>query len=293
MASLLQGKVALVTGASRGIGRGVALGLGEAGATVYVTGRTLTGRSAQLPFLAGSLEDTARDVTDLGGVGVAAQCDHTDDAQTRAVIRRIRDEQGRLDILVNNVWGGYEGLHLWDKRGEQWNAPFWEQPTAIWDDMFTAGIRAHYVTSQLAAPLLLDTRGLVVGISFFAAMRHRNTEGIPYFLAKNATDRMALAMANHLRPHGVTSVSLYPGLVRTEGVLLAPEGTFDLSNSESPQFIGRAVSALAGDPDVFSRTGQVLVAAELGAEYGFTDIDGKRPTSLRADWEGEPPQARP
>ena len=151
--------------------------------------------------------------------------------------------------------------------------------------MFTAGVRAHYVTSQLAAPLLIATGGLMVGISFFAAMRHKDTERIPYFLAKNATDQMALAMANHLRPHGVTSVSLYPGLVRTEGIMLAPEGVFDLSNSESPQFIGRAVAALANDPKVLTKTGQVLVAAELGDDYGFTDIDGKRPRSLRAAWE--------
>ncbi|MFD1732262.1 SDR family NAD(P)-dependent oxidoreductase [Deinococcus malanensis] len=218
------GKVALVTGASRGIGRGIALGLGEAGATVYVTGRTLTGRSAHMPFLSGSLEHTAQEVTELGGLGIAVQCDHTDDAQTRAVVDRIRQEHGRLDVLVNNVWGGYEGLHIWDERGEKWNAPFWEQPTSIWDDMFASGVRAHYVTSQCAAPLLIEARGLLVGISFFAATRHQDTEGIPYFLAKTATDRMALAMANHLHPHGVTSVSLYPGLVRTEGILRAPEG---------------------------------------------------------------------
>ncbi|WP_221090857.1 SDR family NAD(P)-dependent oxidoreductase [Deinococcus aquaedulcis] len=284
MTPALHGKVALVTGASRGIGRGIALGLGEQGATVYLTGRTGSGRSGHMPFLAGSLEDTARDLTALGGTAVPLVCDHTDDAQTRGVIERIRHDHGQLDVLVNNVWGGYEGLHIWDERGQAWNAPFWEQPTAVWDDMFGAGVRAHYVTSQLAAPLLIKARGLLVGISFFAAQRHRNTEGIPYFLAKNATDQMALAMANHLRPHGVTSVSLYPGLVRTEGVLLAPEGSFDLSNSESPHFIGRAVAALASDPEVFRRTGQVLVAAELGQEYGFTDIDGKQPTSLRADW---------
>ncbi len=281
----LHDKVALVTGASRGIGRGVALGLGELGATVYVTGRTLSGRSAHMPFLQGSLEDTAQEVTALGGVGIAVRCDHTDDTQTRAVVKRIQDEHGHLDVLVNNVWGGYEGLHLWDERGMKWNAPFWEQPTSVWDDMFAAGVRAHYVTNQLAAPLLIATGGLIVGISFFAATRHKDTEGIPYFLAKNATDRMALAMANHLRPHRVTSVSLYPGLVRTEGVLLAPEGTFDLSNSESPQFIGRAVAALARDPKVHEKTGQVLVAAELGDEYGFTDVDGKRPRSLRAEWD--------
>ncbi|UQN08691.1 SDR family NAD(P)-dependent oxidoreductase [Deinococcus sp. QL22] len=286
MTPALQDHVALVTGASRGIGRGIALGLGEAGATVYVTGRTLSGRPAHLPSLAGNLEDTAREVTRLGGVGIPVHCDHTDDAQTQGVIDRIEAEAGRLDVLVNNVWGGYEGLHLWDERGAAWSAPFWEQPTSIWDDMFAAGVRAHYVTSQRAAPLLIRSRGLLVGISFFAATRHQNTDNLPYFLAKGATDRMALAMANHLRPHGVTSLSLYPGLVRTEAVLQAPAGTFDFSNSESPQFIGRAVAALASDPAIFAHTGQVLVAAELGEKYGFTDIDGTRPRSLRAAWAG-------
>ncbi|GBF05277.1 short-chain dehydrogenase/reductase SDR [Deinococcus aerius] len=283
----LGGKVALVTGASRGVGRGVALGLGEAGATVYVTGRTLSGRRPDMPFLAGSLEETAADVTALGGSGVAVQCDHRDDAQTRAVIERIAGDHEQLDLLVNNVWGGYEGLHLWDERGQTWNAPFWEQPLSLWDEMFGAGVRAHYVTTSLAAPLLIAARGLVVNISFFAGMRHRGTENIPYFLAKNADDRMAQAFANHFRPHGVSAVSLYPGLVRTEGVLLAPEGTFDFTNSESPQFLGRAAAHLAADPDVLSRSGQTLVAAELAQEYGFTDIDGRQPPSARASFEGE------
>lgn len=285
----LHGKVALVTGASRGVGRGVALGLGEAGATVYVTGRTLGGRHPEMPFLAGSLEETAADVTSLGGQGVPLQCDHRDDAQTRAVVERIAQDHGHLDILVNNVWGGYEGLHRWDERGQAWGAPFWEQPLSIWNDMFDSGVRAHYVTTALAAPLLIAARGLVVNISFFAGQRHRGSENIPYFLAKNADDRMVEAFANHLRPHRVAAVSLYPGLVRTEGVLLAPEGAFDLSNSESPQFLGRAVAHLAADPGVLDRSGQVLVAAELAEEYGFTDIDGKRPRSVRPEFEAEGP----
>lgn len=283
----LRGKVALVTGASRGVGRGVALGLGEAGATVYVTGRTLSGRHPDMPFLPGSLQETAADVTALGGQGVAVPCDHRDDEQTRAVIQQIEQAHGRLDVLVNNVWGGYEGLHLWDERGQTWNAPFWQQPLSLWDGMFTAGVRAHYVTAALAAPLLLAARGLVVNISFFAGQRHRNSENVPYFLAKNADDRMVEALANHFRPHGVTAVSLYPGLVRTEGVLLAPEGTFDLSASESPQFLGRAVAHLAADPELLTRSGRVLVAAELAQEYGFTDIGGQQPPSARAAFEGE------
>lgn len=281
----LEGRVALVTGASRGVGRGVALGLGEAGATVYVTGRTLGGRHPDLPFLAGSLKETAAEVTALGGRGMALVCDHRDDEQTRGVVETIRQNHGQLDVLVNNVWGGYEGLHLWDERGQTWNSPFWEQPLSLWNDMFEVGVRAHYVTTSLAAPLLIAARGLVVNISFFAGTRHRDTENIPYFLAKNADDRMAQAFAHHFQPHGVSAVSLYPGLVRTEGVLLAPEGTFDFSDSESPQFLGRAVAHLATDPDLQARSGQTLVAAELARDYGFTDVDGQQPRSLRADYE--------
>ncbi|MFC3917492.1 SDR family NAD(P)-dependent oxidoreductase [Deinococcus metalli] len=207
----LAGRVALVTGGSRGVGRGVALGLGEAGATVYITGRTVQGRHPDLPQVSGSLEETAAEVTALGGMGVPVPCDHRDDAQVRAVVERIGQEHGRLDVLVNNVWGGYEGLHRWDERGQRWQAPFWEQPLELWDDMFVAGVRAHYVASALCAPLLIGAAGLVVNISFFAGQRHHGQENIPYFLAKNADDQMARAMANHLRPHGVTAVSLYPG----------------------------------------------------------------------------------
>ena len=283
----LRGRVALVTGASRGVGRGVALGLGEAGCTVYVTGRTLSGRHPEMPFLAGSLEETAAEVTALGGQGIPLVCDHRDDGQTRAVVEHIREAHGQLDVLVNNVWGGYEGLHTWDERGQTWGASFWEQPLSLWNEMFEVGVRAHYVTTSLAAPLLIGARGLVVGISFFAGQRHRGTENIPYFLAKNADDRMAEAFANHFRPHGVTAVSLYPGLVRTEGVLLAPEGAFDFSNSESPQFVGRAVAHLAADLHRLERSGQVLVAAELAGEYGFADVDGKRPQSIRSEFEGK------
>jgi len=273
----LSKKVALVTGASRGVGKGVALGLGEAGATVYVTGRTLKGRHPGMPFLAGSLGETAEEISRLGGVGIPLQCDHTDDAQTRAVVERVRVEHGQLDILVNNVWGGYEGLHLWDERGQKWEqTPFWEQPLDLWDGMFLAGVRAHYITSTLAAPLMIAGGGLVVNISFLTGARHRDLENIPYHLAKSCDDHMAAAMANHLRDYNVAAVSLYPGLVRTEGIMLA-EGHLDLSNSESPQFIGRAVAALASDPKVMEKSGRVLVAAQLALEYGFTDIDGKQP----------------
>ena len=268
----LSGKTALVTGANRGVGKGIALGLGEAGATVYVTGRTMV--EGQAPGgIAGTIQETAAEVTRLGGQGIAVHCDHRDDDQTRAVIAQIQAEQGRLDVLVNNVWGGYEhfydGTEFWKESG------FWTAPLARWDAMFQAGVRAHFTASVMAAPLMIaQGSGLIINISFFAA--HRVDKGVAHGAAKAADDQMAACMAHELRPHNVCAVSLYPGLVRTESVLRAAE-YFDLSNSESTQFEGRAVAALAGDPQVMSKSGQVLVAAALGLEYGFTDIDGKQP----------------
>jgi NAD(P)-dependent dehydrogenase (short-subunit alcohol dehydrogenase family) len=271
----LTGKIALVTGASRGVGRGVALGLGEAGATVYVTGRTAEEGQAAVS-LPGTIHHTAAEVTELGGKGIAVRCDHRDDAQARALFGRIKQEQGRLDVLVNNVWGGYEhfndGTEFWKEAG------FWTTPIERWDKMFAAGVRAHYVASALAAPLMIERGGgLIVNISFFAAQR--DDRGVAYGVAKAADDRMAACMAHELRPHNVAAVSLYPGLVRTEGVLKAAEH-FDMSNSESPQFIGRAVAALATDPEVMRRSGQVLVAAQMALEYGFADIDGRQPRPI-------------
>ncbi len=274
----LSGKTALVTGASRGVGKGIALGLGEAGATVYVTGRTMV--EGQAPGgIAGTIQETAAEVTRLGGQGIAVRCDHRDDDQTRAVFAQIQVEQGRLDVLVNNVWGGYEhfydGTEFWKESG------FWTAPLARWDAMFQAGVRAHFTASVLAAPLMIaQGSGLIVNISFFAAQQV--DKGVAYGAAKAADDHMAACMAHELRPHNVCALSLYPGLVRTEFVLRAAE-YFDLSNSESPQFEGRAVAALAGDPQVMSKSGQVLVAAALGLEYGFTDIDGKQPRPVTSE----------
>jgi NAD(P)-dependent dehydrogenase (short-subunit alcohol dehydrogenase family) len=257
----LQGRVALVTGASRGVGKGVALELMDAGAQVYITGRTVA------------------DMKYVEGRGVALECDHRDDQQVEAAFRRIAEERGRLDILVNNVWGGYENMV---EGGEfTWTRPFWQQPLWRWDAMFQAGVRAHYAASRLAAPLMIARHsGLIVNISFWAAQKH--VGNVAYGVAKAATDKMSSDMANELRTHNVAVVSIYPGLVRTEKVMVAA-AWLDLSNSESPQFIGRAVAALAVDPNILEKSGKVLLAATLAQEYGFTDVDGKQPRPLNVN----------
>ncbi len=257
----LKGKVALVTGASRGVGKGIALELMQAGATVYITGRSL------------------EDMQYVEDRGKALCCDHRDDAQVQAAFQRITEEQGRIDVLVNNVWGGYENMI---EAGQfTWSRPFWQQPLWRWDAMFQAGVRAAYLTSQLAAQLMVAERsGLIVNISFWAAQKYIGN--VAYGVAKAATDKMTADMARELGEHNVAVVSLYPGLVRTEKVMQAAEW-LDLSNSESPQFIGRAVAALAADSEVMKKNGEVLIAATLAKEYGFTDIDGKSPRPLSFD----------
>lgn len=248
--------VALVTGASRGVGRGVALGLARAGAKVFATGRSI--KPAEF----------ASDIT-------AISCDHTDDHAVAEVFRQIHEAAGRLDILVNVAWGGYERM-VEDGRFT-WSAPFWEQPMWRWEAMVTAGVRAAFVASQHAARTMVPARrGLIVHISSWAAQKYGGN--VIYGLAKAATDKMASDMARELQPHGVTVLSLYPGLVRTEAVLAA--GVFDLGNSESPEFIGRTVAALASDSNLARRNGSVVVAAAVAAEYGFTDVDGLRPRPL-------------
>ena len=256
--STLSNKVAVVTGASRGVGKGVARQLALDGANVYATGR--------------SEEDLGR----IDPRVTAVRCDHRVDDQVEAVFRRILDDTGGIDILVNNVWGGYE--RMVDNGEFTWSKPFWDQPLWRWDAMFSAGVRAHYRASQLASPgMIARGRGLIVNVSHWAAQKHLGN--VAYGVAKAATDKMTADMAIELQPHGVTVVSLYPGMVRTEKVMEAA-AWLDLSNSESPEFIGRAVAALAADADVLRHTGKVLVAAALANEYGFTDLDGTAPRPL-------------
>lgn len=268
----LKGKVAVVTGASRGVGKGIALGLGEAGATVYVTGRTAE-EGTDVERLGGTVFSTAGEVTAVGGKGIGVHCDHRDDSQVQALFQRVQEESGRLDILVNNAWGGYERM---EHDGEfTWLKPFWEQPIWRWDAMFDGGVRAAFVASALAAKKMIEQEsGLIVNISFWAAQKYM--ANVPYGAAKAAVDKLTADMAHEAAQFNIAVISLYPGLVRTESVLRAAE-YFDMSNSESPQFTGRVIAALAADPDIMRRTGKVWIGAALAEEYGIPDIDGKQP----------------
>ncbi len=279
----LSGRVALVTGASRGVGKGIALGLGEAGATVYVGGRTTVEGSAP-SRMPGTIGATAQQVTELGGTGIPVQFDVTNDDEIGAAVRRIDAEQGRLDVLVNSAWGGYERF----TDGSEFNpGPFWEQPLSLWDSMHRVGLRAHYVASSAAAPLLIRSgSGLIVSLSSFAGRVF--VPPVPYGVAHAAIDRLAKDMAEDLKPHRVASVSLYPGLVLTESVLANIQYFEDETNRETPLFVGRAVAALAADEDVLRLTGRALVAAEIAAAYGVTDENGVLPHSNRETITGEP-----
>jgi NAD(P)-dependent dehydrogenase (short-subunit alcohol dehydrogenase family) len=251
---------ALVTGASRGVGRGAAIALSDAGFTVYATGRTIAG--AALPSSI-----------------VRIACDHRDDGQTAAAFARIAAAAGGLDVLVNAAWGGYE--RMVDTGGRfTWTLPFWEQPLERWTLMLDSGVRAAYVCSAAAARAMLPAkRGLIVNISFWAAQKF--VGNAIYGISKAATDKLTRDTAHELRTHGITVVSLYPGLVRTESVLAAAsQGWLDLSNSESPEFTGRVVAALWRDPGLHERSGQVLIGAAVAGELNVVDSDGRKPPPL-------------
>jgi dehydrogenase/reductase SDR family member 1 len=242
----------MVTGASRGVGRGVAIALAEAGFDIFATGRSIA--SADLPLAIHRIA-----------------CDHLDDSQTRAAFEQLPG----LDVLVNSAWGGYE--RMLEDGQFTWTLPFWEQPTHRWTGMLDGGVRAAWVAASLAAKMMIPRRqGLIVNISYWAARKYMGN--VIYGVSKAATDKMTADMAVELRPHGIAAISLYPGLVRTEAVLAS--GWFDLSNSESPEFIGRVIAALWRDPELAERSGQVLVAAAVAAELGIEDIDGKQPLPL-------------
>jgi dehydrogenase/reductase SDR family member 1 len=250
---------ALVTGASRGVGRGVVVALVKAGFGVYATGRSIA--AADLP-------DEVRRIP----------CDHLRDEETDQVFKTVEANGGGLNLLVNCAWGGYE--RMVENGVFSWPAPFWEQPMHRWTSMMDAGVRAAFVCSARAARLMVPQRqGLIVNISFWAA-RKRIGNAL-YGISKAATDKLTSDVAEELKPFDVTAVSLYPGLVRTEAVLAAAaSGAFDLINSESPEFIGRVIAALYCDPKLIKRSGNALVAAAIAAELNVTDIDGKTPKAL-------------
>jgi dehydrogenase/reductase SDR family member 1 len=253
---------ALVTGASRGVGRGCAAALADAGYTVFATGRSIA--AANLPSAV-----------------MRIRCDHTKDEETDGAFAQIAAITSELDILVNSSWGGYE--RMMENGAFTWALPFWEQPAHRWTSMMDAGVRAAFMVSARAARVMMsmssvpNRRGLIVNISHWAAQKRIGN--VIYGVSKAATDKLTADTARELEGHGITVVSLYPGMVRTEAVLAAAEW-LDLSNSESPEFIGRVVAALAADPRLKERNGSVLVAAAVAAELGVTDIDGRQPLPL-------------
>jgi NAD(P)-dependent dehydrogenase (short-subunit alcohol dehydrogenase family) len=253
---------AMVTGASRGVGRGVVLGLAEAGFDVFATGRSVN--SADLP----------------AGV-TRIQCDHSHDDETAAAFTEVAAATGVLDVLVNVAWGGYE--RMVENGMFTWVLPFWEQPLHRWASMIDVGVRGAFVASAHAARVMTAAkRGLIVNISFWAAQKHIGNS--IYGISKAATDKMTADMAHELRQHNVAAVSLYPGMVRTEAVMAASEGGWlDISNSESPEFIGRVIAGLYKDPRLMERSGKVLVAAALAREYEILDVDGRQPGVLTLD----------
>jgi NAD(P)-dependent dehydrogenase (short-subunit alcohol dehydrogenase family) len=283
----LDGKVALVAGATRGAGRGTAVALGEAGATVYCTGRSTRSQRSEYDRPE-TIEETAELVTAAGGTGIAVAADHLQAEQVEALVRRIEAEAGRLDVLVNDIWGG-ELLFEWDK-------PLWEHDLAKGLRLLRLAIDTHLITSHFALPLLIRERGGLV-VEMTDGTREYNDSNYRvstfYDLAKSAVLRLAFAQSVELAKHGCAAVALTPGWLRSE-IMLGHYGVTEenwrdgarvnphfAAISESPRFVGRAVAALTADPDVMRRSGGSFSSGELAREYGFTDVDGSQPDCWR------------
>jgi dehydrogenase/reductase SDR family protein 1 len=269
--------VALVTGGSRGVGKGVAIGLAEAGATVIVTARTRSSGGSEWP---GSLDETIAAIDNAGGKGIGLLCDHSDDGSVKDIFELIRRDHGRLDVLVNNVFAAPNVMPV--------NVPFWQVPISLWDTLHRVGLRSHFVASQFAVPLMLpQRRGLIVNTSSGGGVRY--TFNVPFGVQKSGVDRMARDMAHELKPLGISAVSIWPGYIKSEKLAAQPDrvpavlAKLIAERGETPVFVGRAVAALAADPDVIAKTGQILLASELATEYGFTDVDGKIPPAPSRD----------
>lgn len=274
----LKGKVAVVAGATRGAGRGIACVLGEAGATVYCTGRSVRGKPATANR-SETIEETAELVSARGGAGIHVQVDHTLEEQVRALFERVKDEQGHLDLLVNDVWGGDELT--------EWGRSFWEHSLQKGLQMLERAVYAHIITSHYGVPLMLPRRqGLVIEVTDGDSFSYRGT--LFYDLVKVSAIRLAFAMAEELRAHRIAAVALTPGYLRSEAMLDgfgvteaswrdAVKKDPHFAESETPFYIGRAVAALAADPNVMEKSGKALATWNLAPEYGFTDVDGGQP----------------
>ena len=286
MSGPLEGRVALVAGATRGGGRGIAVALGEAGATVYATGRSTRERRSEIDRPE-TIEETAELVTEAGGEGIAVAVDHLDPAQVAGLVERIDKDHGRLDVLVNDIWGAE---HIFE-----WNKPVWEHDLERGLRVLRLAIDTHLITSHHALPLLVrQPGGLVVEVTDGTAAYNADHYRISMFydLAKTSVTRLAWAQAQELSSHGGTAVALTPGWMRSELMLEihrvsesnwreATEGSPHFCISESPLFVGRAVAALAGDPDRSRWNGESLSSGQLAQVYGFTDVDGTRPDCWR------------
>jgi len=275
--------VAVVTGSSRGIGRGIAKVLGERGATVYVTGRTEVSGTKKSPNgdpVPGSIHEVAEEINKLGGKGIAVAVDLTDDKQIRALFERVQREQGHLNILVNNAAYLNEKMHV---------RPFWDAPVDL-ANIIDVGLRCHHVATYYAAPLLIKgRRGLIVNISFYGDAKVHDPA---YYASKAGLDKLAQVYADEFRPFNIAAVSLWPGYVATERLVQAAErdpqvkGLKDKFGLESTEFSGRVISALYDDPNLLKLSGKVLLNAEVATRYGITDLKGYNPKSLRSEYGG-------
>lgn len=271
----LDDQVAVVTGATRGGGRGIALALGSEGAVVYVTGRST--RTEPTVERTQGVEDVAEELSARGGTGIPVVCDHTNDAQVEGLFDTVTRQHGRIDLLVCNAWGGYMP---YEQELDWFARPFWEQSMARWDGMFTAGLRSHILTCRFALPLIMQAgRGLIVLTTFTRGRRYLGH--LFYDLAKNAVCRMAAGLAEELEDTEITVVALAPGWMLCERMtqLTAQQR----AQTESVEYVGRAVAALASDPFVGRRAGQTLTAGGLARDYGFTDVDGRQPLPYSID----------